>query len=170
MSVFDAPGQNPNLLLYQKFKSLSIVFRVSNFHANFFMSNFGCCQVLNPCQIPGRVKFPGAANELGAAVKFCRSWKLGAARHPIFSTPERVSCKASGRKKLEKFRKFIYNKRGNININISTIKLNPSQIFRPHKKCGPLSNPRDQTRARKKEGLDFSSLSKGGDIWVSITP
>jgi hypothetical protein len=31
--------------------------------------------------------------------------------------------------KLENFRKFIYNKRGNININIFNIKLNPCQIF-----------------------------------------
>ena len=71
------------------------------------------------------VKFSGLSNfqELGNAQELrgpiYDSWELGAA-------PDRL--------KLEKFRKFIYNKRGNININIFTTKLNPCQIFGRNKK------------------------------------
>ena len=134
---------------------------------------FDACQIL--CARP--VKFSGLSNfqELRSVQEllsnFHGSWELGAARHPISSAPERVSCKDFGRKKLEKFRKFIYNKRGNININIFNIKLDPCQISPPHKKkknaflcpnCGSLTPSRGVRGWRAKERGTFLFLSERG--------
>ena len=145
----------------------------------FFMSNFICCQI--PCARPvSNFRACQISRELRMSWELGHSRSWAAARLSNFTKPKTAQSIGPAAilnnfqelrrpQKLEKFRKFIYNKRGNININIFTIKLDPSQIFRPHKK-NAARHPIPGNRRGRAKRLDFSSLSKRGDIWVSVTP
>lgn len=146
---------------------------MSSYFASNFLARFFYVKFQKPLNIRQTlVKFPGVSNfqelRMSCELGHSRSWT--AARLSNFTRLE--TAQGRGRPqilnnfqklraaKLEKFRKFIYNKRGNININISTIKLDPSQIFRPHKNAAHRPIPGTRRGRTRKAGF-LQPLGKG---------